>query len=73
MRHEAVVDEDGTGWWRSAVMYQLYPRSFADGNGDGVGDLAGVRARLDHLARLGVDAVTRGERTTRTRGGARAG
>ncbi len=44
-------------WWRSAVIYQIYPRSFADSNGDGVGDLGGVRAHLDHLASLGVDAV----------------
>ncbi|HZP42746.1 MAG TPA: alpha-amylase family glycosyl hydrolase [Candidatus Binatia bacterium] len=44
-------------WWRSAVVYQIYPLSFADGSGDGVGDLRGVRARLDHLAWLGVDAV----------------
>ena len=44
-------------WWQTAVVYQVYPRSFADGNGDGVGDLLGLRARLDHLAELGVDAV----------------
>jgi alpha-glucosidase len=44
-------------WWRSAVVYQIYPRSFADGNGDGVGDLPGLRRRLDHLAWLGVDAL----------------
>jgi alpha-glucosidase len=44
-------------WWRSAAIYQIYPRSFADGNGDGVGDLAGVRAHLAYLADLGVDAV----------------
>jgi oligo-1,6-glucosidase len=44
-------------WWRSAVVYQVYPRSFADANGDGVGDLAGVRQHLDHLERLGVDVV----------------
>jgi alpha-glucosidase len=44
-------------WWRDAVIYQIYPRSFADGNGDGVGDLAGVRARLPYLKRLGVDAL----------------
>ncbi|MEU5366889.1 glycoside hydrolase family 13 protein [Streptomyces sp. NPDC005925] len=44
-------------WWRDAVIYQVYPRSFADGDGDGTGDLAGVRARLPYLAGLGVDAV----------------
>ncbi|MEV8215307.1 glycoside hydrolase family 13 protein [Leifsonia sp. NPDC077715] len=44
-------------WWRSAVIYQIYPRSFADGNGDGVGDLAGVREHLPYLADLGVDAL----------------
>jgi alpha-glucosidase len=44
-------------WWRNAVIYQVYVRSFADGNGDGIGDLAGVRARLPYLAELGVDAI----------------
>jgi alpha-glucosidase len=44
-------------WWRSAVVYQIYPRSFADGNGDGIGDLEGIRRRLDHLVWLGVDAL----------------
>jgi alpha-glucosidase len=44
-------------WWRSAVVYQLYIRSFADGDGDGVGDIAGIRAHLTHLSDLGVDAV----------------
>ncbi|MFD4907286.1 glycoside hydrolase family 13 protein [Kitasatospora purpeofusca] len=44
-------------WWRDAAVYQVYPRSFADGDGDGVGDLAGIRARLPHLVELGVDAV----------------
>src|SRR3954454_2402686 len=44
-------------WWKSAVVYQVYPRSFADSNGDGVGDLEGIRRHLDHLAWLGVDAV----------------
>ncbi|MEY9873922.1 alpha-glucosidase [Streptacidiphilus sp. MAP12-33] len=46
-----------TGWWRDAVIYQVYPRSFADANGDGMGDLAGVRSRLPYLRDLGVDAV----------------
>ncbi|MFI9591897.1 glycoside hydrolase family 13 protein [Nonomuraea sp. NPDC052265] len=44
-------------WWRDAVVYQVYPRSFADADGDGTGDLKGVRDRLDYLARLGVDAI----------------
>ncbi len=44
-------------WWCSAVFYQVYPRSFADGNGDGNGDLVGLRERLDYLADLGVDAL----------------
>lgn len=44
-------------WWRDAVIYQVYPRSFADGNGDGIGDLPGVTAKLDHLKGLGIDAV----------------
>jgi len=46
-----------TRWWRSATIYQVYPRSFADGNGDGVGDLAGIRAHLPYLRDLGVDAI----------------
>ena len=44
-------------WWRHAVIYQVYVRSFADGDGDGVGDLAGVRARLPYLRDLGIDAI----------------
>jgi alpha-glucosidase len=46
-----------TEWWRGAVVYQVYPRSYADSNGDGVGDLLGLYRRLDHIASLGVDAV----------------
>jgi len=44
-------------WWRSAVIYQIYPRSFADSNGDGMGDLPGITSRLDSLAALGIDAI----------------
>src|SRR5688500_3356895 len=44
-------------WWKTAVIYQIYPRSFQDSNGDGIGDLNGIEARLDHLVQLGVDAL----------------
>jgi alpha-glucosidase len=44
-------------WWRTAVVYQVYPRSFADGNGDGIGDITGIRSKLPYLERLGVDAL----------------
>ncbi|MDO9458489.1 alpha-glucosidase [Nocardioides sp.] len=53
----ADTDDLAPDWWKSAVVYQVYPRTFADGDGDGVGDLAGIRAHLDHLERLGVDVV----------------
>lgn len=52
--HRAPTAHD---WWRSAVIYQVYPRSFADANGDGVGDLDGIRLHLSHLQSLGVDAI----------------
>jgi len=47
----------GSEWWRSGVIYQIYPRSFADANGDGIGDLKGIEQKLDSLAALGIDAV----------------
>jgi alpha-glucosidase len=47
----------GDRWWEDAVIYQIYPRSFCDANGDGIGDLAGITSRLDYLAWLGVDAL----------------
>ena len=47
----------GSPWWQTAVMYQIYPRSFQDGDGNGVGDLRGIRQRLPYLSELGVDAI----------------
>lgn len=44
-------------WWRGAVIYQIYPRSFLDSNSDGIGDLNGIARRLDYIKRLGVDAI----------------
>ena len=44
-------------WWRDAVVYQIYPRSFQDSDGDGIGDLRGIEQRLEHLSYLGVDAL----------------
>ena len=51
------MERADTPWWKGAAIYQIYPRSFADSDGDGVGDLPGITARLDHVAGLGVDAV----------------
>jgi len=51
------VHQTGHEWWRGAVIYQIYPRSYADTNGDGIGDLPGITAHLDHVASLGVDGI----------------
>src|SRR3954468_24364437 len=51
------ADASAADWWRDAVIYQIYPRSFADGDGDGMGDLRGITSRLESLRELGVDAV----------------
>ncbi|RAX22423.1 MULTISPECIES: alpha-amylase family glycosyl hydrolase [unclassified Actinomyces] len=51
------VRNDQEAWWRDAVIYQIYPRSFADSDGDGLGDLPGITSHMDHLAALGVDAI----------------
>src|SRR5690349_13406672 len=56
-RQVLVSTTDGGPWWRSAVIYQVYPRSFADSDGDGIGDIDGIRAHLQHLRDLGIDAI----------------
>src|SRR6266567_3652800 len=65
MRCAMLVEDVGAGsavatsqpWWKGAAIYQIYPRSFADSNGDGIGDLPGITAHLPYVASLGVDAI----------------
>ena len=52
-----MAKSDPDRWWHGGVFYQIYPRSYADSNGDGVGDLPGIVSKLDHLARLGITGV----------------
>ena len=54
---QAMAQTETREWWRGAAIYQIYPRSFADSNGDGIGDLPGITAKLDFVASLGVDAI----------------
>ena len=57
---EQTVNKTASGdWWRGCVIYQVYPRSYQDTSGDGIGDIAGIIRRLDHIASLGVDAIWR--------------
>ena len=56
MPNDTVIGK-GADWWRGAVIYQVYPRSFADSNGDGIGDLRGIADRMDYIADLGVDGI----------------
>lgn len=56
-RTDAFLATVGGEWWRTAVIYQIYPRSFADASGDGIGDLPGITSHLDDLAQLGIDAI----------------
>jgi oligo-1,6-glucosidase len=59
LRHINMAGHAGeaSAWWKEAVIYQVYPRSFKDSNGDGVGDLRGIISKLDYIASLGVDIV----------------
>ena len=52
-----MLDKSKSGWWKSAVFYQIYPKSFQDSNGDGIGDLPGILSRLDYLVKLGIDGI----------------
>lgn len=54
---QAPKDAYGHDWWQHAVFYEVYPRSFDDSNGDGIGDLNGITSKLDYLKGLGVDAI----------------
>ena len=56
-KSKAAAAESGDVWWKHAVIYEIYPRSFQDSNGDGIGDLNGITWRLDYLKVLGVDAI----------------
>ncbi|MCS3844332.1 glycoside hydrolase family 13 protein [Microbacterium sp. AK031] len=56
-RDDTTEDDKAAAWWRQAAVYQIYPRSFADANGDGLGDIPGIVSRADYLAALGIDAV----------------
>ena len=52
-----MLDRTKKDWWKSAVFYQIYPKSFQDSNGDGIGDLQGIICRLDYLETLGIDGI----------------
>jgi len=54
---QQTADAEGHAWWQHAVFYEIYPRSFADSNNDGIGDLNGIASKLDYLKELGVDAL----------------
>jgi alpha-glucosidase len=57
LAQQKAVDDQGHRWWQHAVFYEVYPRSFADSNNDGIGDLNGIASKLDYLKELGVDAI----------------
>lgn len=55
--HSTTSESREPKWWQDAVVYQIYPRSFMDSNGDGIGDLNGITSKLDYLQTLGVDVI----------------
>ena len=57
LAQKSAVDDEGHQWWQHAVFYEIYPRSFADSNNDGIGDIPGITSKLDYLRWLGVDAI----------------
>src|SRR5580658_7403777 len=57
LSHDQAVDAEGHPWWKHAVFYEVYPRSYMDSNNDGVGDLNGIASKMDYLKWLGVDAI----------------
>src|SRR3984885_2842972 len=54
---QSATSQQNPDWWKNAVIYEIYPRSFQDSNGDGIGDLNGITSRLDYLQGLGIDAI----------------
>ena len=52
-----MLDKTKRGWWKSAVFYQIYPKSFLDASGDGIGDIQGIIRKLDYLEKLGIDGI----------------
>src|SRR3954453_22452188 len=56
-KSQVKLDSEGHQWWQNAVFYEIYPRSFADTNNNGIGDLNGITAKLDYLKDLGIDAI----------------
>ena len=56
-QHQSANHSSEHDWWKNAVIYEIYPRSFQDSNGDGIGDLNGITERLDYLKELGIDAI----------------
>ena len=59
--------ENKNKWWKNAVVYQIYPKSFQDSDGDGIGDIPGIISRLDYLKKLGIDAIWLSPVLTRVR------